>query len=191
VCSVAAGCGSGASGGVNLRTHAHTAAQQRPQAGGGPGPRQEPEPGRARTSWAPFVCRGGVIMIADHISEDHHPPKTSLELPKFSLPSDTHHPLLKTAGIRGFWPRYARLETPHPHPPHLTTLLRILWSAIIITPPRQTNRALPRPNYNLPKVGQKCERGLLCNLLENPCRPPKSYWGFLPAGGGERDSGGT
>jgi hypothetical protein len=41
------------------------------------------------------------------------PLKSSLELPKFSLPSDTHHPL-KTAGIRGFWPRYARLETTHP-----------------------------------------------------------------------------
>jgi hypothetical protein len=26
---------------------------------------------------------------------------------------DTHHPL-KTARIRGFWPRYARLKTPHP-----------------------------------------------------------------------------
>jgi hypothetical protein len=47
--------------------------------------------------------------------------------------------------------------------------------------------AVARPNYN---VGQKCDRGLLCNLLENPCRPPKSYWVFLPAGGGERDSGG-
>jgi hypothetical protein len=25
-------------------------------------------------SWAPFVCRGGVIMIADLIFEDHPPP---------------------------------------------------------------------------------------------------------------------
>jgi hypothetical protein len=41
------------------------------------------------------------------------PLKSSLELPKFSSPSDTHHPL-KTAGIRGFWKRYARLETTHP-----------------------------------------------------------------------------
>jgi hypothetical protein len=67
------------------------------------------------------------------------PLKSSLELPKFSLPSetsDTHHPL-KTAGIRGFWPRYARLETPTPQKsasgsqdPHLPTLLRILWSAV-------------------------------------------------------------
>jgi hypothetical protein len=55
-----------------------------------------------------------------------------MELPKFSLPNDTHHPL-KTAGIPGFWTRYAQLETTHPQKsasssqdPHLPTLLRIL-----------------------------------------------------------------
>jgi hypothetical protein len=62
------------------------------------------------------------------------PLKSSLELPKFSLPNDTHHPL-KTAGIPGFWTRYAQLETTHPQKsasssqdPHLPTLLRILRS---------------------------------------------------------------
>ena len=57
---------------------------------------------------------GGVIMIiADLIFEDHPTPKILSGAPKFSLPSDTHPPL-KTAGMRGFWPRYARLETTHP-----------------------------------------------------------------------------
>jgi hypothetical protein len=63
------------------------------------------------------------------------PLQSSLELPKFSLPSDTHHPL-KTAGIRGFWLRYSctrgwRPPTPQKsasssQDPHLPTLMRIL-----------------------------------------------------------------
>jgi hypothetical protein len=39
--------------------------------------------------------------------------KSSVELQNSARRMDTCHPL-KTVGIRGFWPRYARLETTHP-----------------------------------------------------------------------------
>jgi hypothetical protein len=91
----------------------------------------------------------GPVRLPGWCNYDHRPYfagppsplKSSLELQNSACRVDTYHPL-KTVGIRGFWPRYARLETTHPPKvgqrqpgsthPHLPTLMRILRSVIIL-----------------------------------------------------------
>jgi hypothetical protein len=49
---------------------------------------------------------------------------------------------------RGCWrPPTPQKSASGSQDPHLPTLLRILWSAIIITPPWQTNRAQGAPDW--------------------------------------------
>jgi hypothetical protein len=74
----------------------------------------------ADSRW-PATARLGPVRLPGWCNYDHRPYfarpptplKSSVELQNSACRVDTYHPL-KTVGIRGFWPRYARLKTTHP-----------------------------------------------------------------------------
>jgi hypothetical protein len=82
---------------------------------------QAPQPGSLSQWQHAAIRQQGPVRLPGWCNYDHRPYfagpptplKSSVELQNSACRVDTYHPL-KTVGIRGFWPRYARLETTHP-----------------------------------------------------------------------------